>query len=319
MKTKKTKVGKTKIKGIGTSVSNVLDLPKFEKDLDVNLVINKAYCIDEEENARFKDKHFKAAVPKEIKNEDVDILVLQTGSIEITDLKVNEALVDTKKELSEYRKEWFSKVEEASTKLFNIAEDALEKNKNIKKVVILKRLPRFKRSSSDLLQIKSQLSEFGNACYDQIWQKRGGPEKIQIVEIDLKCSESKYLKDLVFGNPVSKTYDGTHLRGAGASRHFTYRAIEAITKVMFPSKPNFRFRKHRISNSPPQQPQPAADRFSRKMAAENADNGYFNTNQSSSQFAGRQQGGRTSYSDTVSGTQSYTYSVPVYNKYNPLN
>ena len=42
------------------------------------------------------------------------------------------------------------------------------------------------------------------------------------------CSDSLFLKQIIMGNPGSKLYDGVHLRGSEASRHFTYRAVQAI-------------------------------------------------------------------------------------------
>ena len=233
------KRSKPRVSWIGTSLSNVLDKTKFEKDLDVEMTMHKAYCIDGEETAYFKNKTFKNVVPRVVENENTDILVLQTGSIEITDLNINEALLDTKKDLNEYKRKWFEKVEDDSKKLFKIAEEALVKNENIKKVIIVKRLPRFDRGSKDILQIKSQLSEYGNVTYDQMWQKRGSPEKIQVVHIDMNCHSSGYLKRIIFGDPASKDFDGIHLRGDGATRHFTYRAIQAVRQVMFPAKSNF--------------------------------------------------------------------------------
>ena len=63
----------------------------------------KAYCIKEEEAARFNDSNFAVTVPKVIEENDTDVLVLQTGSIEITDLKINEAMMDTKRALTVIR------------------------------------------------------------------------------------------------------------------------------------------------------------------------------------------------------------------------
>ena len=56
--------------------------------------------------------------------------------------------------------------------------------------------------------------------------------KIKIVELDLKCSESGYLRSIIFGNPGESKFDGLHLRGKFASRHFSYRAIQAILPVI---------------------------------------------------------------------------------------
>ena len=62
--------------------------------------------------------------------------MLQTGSIEITNFDVNNAVMDTKKHIDEYKKEWFEKVERDSSNLFNVAEDALKKSTSLKRVII---------------------------------------------------------------------------------------------------------------------------------------------------------------------------------------
>ena len=81
-------------------------------------------------------------------------------------------------------------------------------------------------------KLKSDLSEYGNQVYDQLFLKRGRPGKIRIVELDLKCSESGYLRSIIFGNPGESKFDGLHLRGKFASRHFSYRAVQAILPVI---------------------------------------------------------------------------------------
>ena len=46
-----------KLTWVGTSISNALDKDKLEKDLNVDLTVVKAYCIEEE--GRFKKKNFR--------------------------------------------------------------------------------------------------------------------------------------------------------------------------------------------------------------------------------------------------------------------
>ena len=87
--------------------------------MNVNLTVKKAYCIKEE--GRFKDSNFTAIVPEIVKKGGIDTLVLQTGSIEITNLDVNSAMIDANKDISEYKKTWYAKAEEDSTNLFEIA------------------------------------------------------------------------------------------------------------------------------------------------------------------------------------------------------
>ena len=60
-------------------------------------------------------------------------MVLHGGSSEITDIDVNKAVMDTKKNFKKHKKEWFEKVEEDSNKLFDIAVVAA---KSLNKVVL---------------------------------------------------------------------------------------------------------------------------------------------------------------------------------------
>ena len=131
---------------IGTSISKVLDKTKFEKDAEVKVRAVKAYCVNEE--GRFPKSNFKAIVPEVVSKGQTDTLILETGSIEITTIDVNKALMDPRKDINKYKKEWFAKAEEVSTELFKLAEDAVANDDKLH-VVILKRLPRFDRSANE--------------------------------------------------------------------------------------------------------------------------------------------------------------------------
>ena len=136
--------------------------------------------------------------------------------------------MDTKKSIDEYKKEWFEKVERDSSNLFNVAENALKKSTDLQKVIIIKRLPRYDRSRDDILGIKAQLSE-----YDQLWVKRGCPANILITKLN-GLNSSGYLRNIIFGETNNANYDGIHLRGPHAVRHFTYRAVQAVKSVIYP-------------------------------------------------------------------------------------
>ena len=222
---------KKKVAWIGTSISKVLDKEKFEKDLNVELSVTRAYCIKEEDDAENKKENFEAVVPEEIRKEKPDILILQTGNIEITNIEVNKALIDNDISIEEYKRSWFEKVEQDSKHLFEIAQNALKIDKNLQKVVILKRLPRQDRSSADFFGIKSELSNYANAIYDQLWIKMGSPKNIIILELELEGS--KFYQNLIYGSPSSQNYDGVHLNGEGAVRQFTYQTIKQLKLKLF--------------------------------------------------------------------------------------
>ena len=134
----------------------------------------RAYSIEEEaetgypkEELKFPDTNFKNVVPKVLNEEDFYAVVLEAGNIEISNINVNEAVMNTKEDLLSSKKQWFTTVEENSKKLFEIAEEAVSNNSKLK-VIIIKRLPRYDESNQDILGIKSQLSKYANSVYDQL-------------------------------------------------------------------------------------------------------------------------------------------------------
>ena len=306
---------KHKIAWVGTSISKVLDKGKFESDINVELKTERAYCIKDDPNAFFRESNFRKVVPKVLKNNDIDTLVLQTGSIEISNIDVNQSVMDPKKEIDQYKKEWFAKVEEDSSNLFDIAEDAIKHSSNLKKVVIIKRLPRFDRSRDDILGIKSQLSKYGNNCYDQQYIKRGRPENICIVELN-GLEPAGYLRDIVYGNVNKESYDGIHFRGQHASRHFTLRAVQAIKTIINcqpnPSLP--RQKNEKKSDNHRNFPQAKYQTQQTNQRPANYANSQSEKAISGHQSAPSSQGVR--YSDIVIGNK---YNVSTANRYAPLN
>ena len=124
--------------------------------------------------------------------------------------------MDTEKDINEYKSEWVAKVEEDSTNLFKVALNAVEKYPKMK-VVIVKRLPRFDPISSEPKGIKQQLSKFAKHVYDKLWFKKGCVKNILLIDFDLKCSSSGYLKGLIDTKHNERKYDDIHLRGEGAT------------------------------------------------------------------------------------------------------
>ena len=121
---------------MGTSVSKVMDKDKFEHETVTDLSMVKANCIEEE--GRFKGSNLTAVVPDVVKKEDTDVLVLQAGGIELTNIDVVEAMADEDKDINEYKKDWYLDAEKDSENLFSIAESAIAADLELN-VVIVKR------------------------------------------------------------------------------------------------------------------------------------------------------------------------------------
>ena len=93
-----------KISWIGTSISNPIDKEQVERNTNSNINITRAYSINEDKNAQL---NVKDIVPKVVVKEKPDVLILQAGSTELNNIKVNEAMMDITKDIEEHKKEWF--------------------------------------------------------------------------------------------------------------------------------------------------------------------------------------------------------------------
>ena len=299
---------KHKVVWVGTSISKAVDKKKFEKDLNVDMTVAKAHCIKEE--GHNEESNFSAIVPEIVQKDGADTIVLQAGSIEITNLDVNKAMMDTSKDIIEYKKEWYQKVENDSKNLFHIAEDAVAMDPSLN-VIIVKRLPRYDKPSTDILGIKSQLSKFANHVYDQLWLKQGSPSRIHVVELDLGSDKYYHLKNIIFGNLNSASYDGIHLVGEGASRHLTYRAVQQISKII--TKP------HQSETLPAPRHAHRNRNLSEKLRQDhtNCEQARYQRSQLARDSHGVSRQART-YADVVRSS-NYRYSVPTQNFYAPLN
>ena len=142
--------------------------------------------------------------------------------------------MDPTKDIGEYKKEWFEKVDAASTALFKIAEDCVKADPNLN-VIIVKRPQRFDKSSKDIMGIKPKLSEFGNKAYDQLLMKSGFSDRIHLAELNL-VQNSGYLKDIIYGRHEDQRYDGIHFNGSESSGHFTYRAVQSMFPIIWKTK-----------------------------------------------------------------------------------
>ena len=172
------------------------------------------------------------------------------------------------------------------------------------KVIILKRLPRYDRSSQDILGIKAKLSLFANATYDRLWEKLGNPENIQIVELQLNVEHSSHLRGLIFGSRTSYAFDGIHARGEGGSRHITYRSVQAVKPVLSKLFGSCQSQKPRDVKKGAQ--------------ATNYDTNHSDhTNCETVRYQNKRYG--LSYAQAVRAKQSQVYTVPTYNRFSSLN
>ena len=178
---------------VADSHSYNLDRNVFKDQTNTDIDLAIAFTVDEDEDAKYSNKNFLKVVPERLKKKEYDTLIMQAGSNEISNINVKSPPLNITL--------WERKVEESRRKVFKLAQKSLKNNPSLKKVLILKSLPRFDPSTVDPSSIKSKLNNFGNAVYDSMWLKSGCPKNIQIVDQQLDCQGP--LREKRFGNPGS--------------------------------------------------------------------------------------------------------------------
>ena len=116
----------------------------------------------------------KRIAPTELLKNKYYTLVLEGGVNEIYN-------IDTDKDFIANIDAWKKKVADDSMEMYKLAEESLEKNQDLKKVIILKRIFRCDDQS------KESLSRYANSIYDDIWTRKGRPSNICFAEQKLQC------------------------------------------------------------------------------------------------------------------------------------
>ena len=213
---------------------------------DIELQRVEAFIIgNNDHKAKHPEKNFTEIVPRELIKDSYSTLILQGGTNEVSNLDVSGNTIDNIEALKE-------EIKASSEKMFRIAEQSLNMNKDLENVVILKRMFRCDTLLNDPAQIKAKLSDFGNRVLDDIWLTKGCPKNIRIVQQELDCQDE--LRISRFGFPSAKGYDGIHMRGKMAVQHYTGSIVNVLLNVLPNNNPTSKTSKTPKVNIFPQPP-----------------------------------------------------------------
>ena len=173
-----------------------------------------------DDQARYPNKNFLEVIDKELSNGSFDTLLIGGGSVDISNLDVTTEPEKNIQALSE-------KVITSAHKMFGIAEAVLCKFPSVRKVIIMKRTPRYDSIDKDPLSLKPQLSSLADSVSFSLWCDSTFKNKIVIGGQDIPNGDTEHNE--VFGNPNDKTYDGVHMRGP-AGKSFLTRSIQKVLK-----------------------------------------------------------------------------------------
>ena len=121
----------------------------------------------------------------------------------------------------------------SATNLFTNVCNALKSNPNIKKVILMKQIPRYDTATVDPNAIKAALSQLYNDTLMQLWLGSPLKDRLTIGSHSLECSggvrESRYR----FRNK----YDGIHMYGQSGKKAYTESVLRIIKDAGYIKSP----------------------------------------------------------------------------------
>ena len=218
-----------KVLYVGDSVGHTANLRLVEKSSKCRISSAVAYSSVRASDARWPEASFEDIVRDKLNNktrEGFEVLVMSSPTVDISNLDTN---LQTNKGATESLEE---KVITSSKNMFNIAQEALLKNSDLKKVVIMEHPPMFDNT------LKSQLADLANSTLSQLWAISPVRSKIFIGRHSLVSPGSGSMHLARFKDYYSGKYDGIHLYGRTGERDYTDSVKSILLLALSDQHPN---------------------------------------------------------------------------------
>ena len=211
---------------IGDSISANVTVEALENATQSKFTTARAYSSihDTEANtakhaARFPLSNFADVVPAMLGKDDYQLLVLQAGSVDITNLKTKD---NPSKYLEYYRQETVM----SAKNLFQSAVEAISASSTLQKVLIMKHIPRYDPSAVDPLCLKPALSQLYNNTLTEEWLQSDYKDIIVIGTHNIECAGA--IKEARYRETKSGKFDGIHLYGSSGRKAYTLSVLNIL-------------------------------------------------------------------------------------------
>ena len=176
-----------------------------------------------------------------MKKSETEILIVQAGSVDITNMKTSG---DNVKKYGEYFKQ---QAITSATNLFTSVTNALLSNHGIQKAIIMKHIPRYDPRSNDPQSVKAALSQLYNDTLVQLWL--GSPHKNRIVLGSHRLDCAGGIRTARYRN--GNRYDGIHMYGPSGRKAYTESVLSIIreAELIKSPPPNYFRRYHSVSEN----------------------------------------------------------------------
>ena len=216
----------SKILFIGDSITSSADLKVISEATKSKIVTARAYSAkyddisnDAKEPSHFPEKNYLSVVPKEATKDTFDHIVIQAGSVDISNLKTN---VNPEKHIEYFKQEAII----SAKNTFSSAVIALQHQPSLKNVVIMKQTPRYDPQDVDPLTIKPVLSQLFNNTLVEEWMKFPQKEQIFIGSHNIDCTGP--ILAARYRHTQTGKFDGVHLYGSSGSKAYTNSMLNIL-------------------------------------------------------------------------------------------
>lgn len=214
---------------IGDSISANANFDALEAATKTKFVRVKAYTsvYDTERNvaksaAKFPAANFNDVITNEIKKKDFKHLVIQAGSVDISNL-------NTKENPEEHIEYYKTATVNSATNLFKAASNALNVQPTLEKVILMKQIPRYDPASVDPLALKTALSQLFNNTLTNLWTDSPLRQKIYLGNHNIECSGA--IRESRYRHTKSGKFDGIHLYGSSGMKAYTLSILNILQQA----------------------------------------------------------------------------------------
>ena len=196
-----------------------MELDIIENALKADVKQVKAYSSVYDDKARYPAKNFTDVTQNELKKEKFDFLLLQSGSVDISNL-------DTKSKPEENAAFFKQEVIVSAQNIFSAAESALACQPNLEKVILMNQTPRYDEVSVDPLSLKPALAQLFNNTLTDLWIDSKFKDKLAIGIHNLECTGG--IKEARYRDIRSGKYDGFHMYGPSGKKAYTISVLNIL-------------------------------------------------------------------------------------------
>ena len=202
---------------VGDVASDCIHKTSIEVATKMKVKTARAYtCLKRKDNS-YDSRSFQTVINDELDKDNYDVLVIQSGTKDISNLPNSCSDNDIESLKNE--------VVQSARNLINCAEEASKNNPNLRKIIVAKQIPRYDSFNTNPPGLKTSLSYIFNSALVDLAASSDLKEKLIIGDHTLDCEGA--VREARYKNSRTGRYNSVHLFGPSGVKAYT----ESILKI----------------------------------------------------------------------------------------